>query len=358
MPAFQALRLSVVLTFMTPALCVAADLPRVAPDSTAWTARPAFSFPQAKKPEKVRQSLSGIACPPLNGATRRCVAVFDEGVEARYVVIDGQTLRPELDKIVLLSSGKELDTEGAAQDGDVIYVAGSHAPKRSDCGANPDSRHVIRLFIDPNTGLPIADKTSDDNGNLWKLMKGHSVLGEFTGEKTCLGASNHNLADHKAQAVDIEGLAARGGDLYFGFRGPVQENRAFILRVVADPLFAGGDAKPELFGFVIDKGRSIRDLLAVPEGILILEGPDDDSPSVDWRVAYWDGTGTGTGSVIPIIPKGMATLDLTKVTLGSCDKELKPEAIALLEEGNDFHRLLVLSDGMCDGGPMSFRIPK
>ena len=30
----------------------------------------------------------------------------------------------------------------------------------------------------------------------------------------------------------------------------------------------------------------------------------------------------------------------------------------MLEEGSDFYRLLILSDGMCDGGPMSFRITK
>jgi hypothetical protein len=71
----------------------------------------------------------------------------------------------------------------------------------------------------------------------------------------------------------------------------------------------------------------------------------------------WDESGTGIGPVIPIILKDLATLDLTKVRLTNCDKELKPEAIALLEDGADF-RLLVLSDGMCDGGPMSFRIPK
>jgi hypothetical protein len=269
MLAHPTLQLAAVLSFIAPTLCAAADVPRVAPESPAWTAGSGFSFPQAKKPEKVRQSLSGIACPPPVGVARRCVAAFDEGVEARYVVIDGQTLRPEPEKIVLLPSGKELDAEGAARDGDVIYITGSHAPKRGDCSANPDSRHVLRLTVDPSAGRSIAGKASDDKGNLWKLMGGHSVLGEFVGENTCLGASNHNLADHKAHAIDIEGLAAKGGNLYFGFRGPAKEG-----------------------------------------------------------------------------------------TLGTCDKELKPEAIALLEDGSDFRRLLVLSDGMCDGGPISFRIPK
>ena len=38
--------------------------------------------------------------------------------------------------------------------------------------------------------------------------------------------------------------------------------------------------------------------------------------------------------------------------------EIKPEALAILEDGSNFRRLLILSDGMCNGGPMSFRIPK
>ena len=41
-----------------------------------------------------------------------------------------------------------------------------------------------------------------------------------------------------------------------------------------------------------------------------------------------------------------------------CDKELKPEALTLLEETADQYRLLILSDGMCDGGPLAFKIPR
>jgi hypothetical protein len=32
--------------------------------------------------------------------------------------------------------------------------------------------------------------------------------------------------------------------------------------------------------------------------------------------------------------------------------------MTLLEDGTEFYRLLILSDGMCDDGPMSFVIPK
>jgi hypothetical protein len=38
--------------------------------------------------------------------------------------------------------------------------------------------------------------------------------------------------------------------------------------------------------------------------------------------------------------------------------EVKPEAFALIENGPDFWRLLILSDGMCDGGATAYCIPK
>jgi len=76
-----ALWLAAILTFIGPALCAAADLPKIAPESLAWTAASGFSFPQAKKPDKVRRSLSGIACPPPTGATRRHTGSNESHIE-------------------------------------------------------------------------------------------------------------------------------------------------------------------------------------------------------------------------------------------------------------------------------------
>jgi hypothetical protein len=52
----------------------------------------------------------------------------------------------------------------------------------------------------------------DDNGALWKLLTNHPVLKSFAGDGKCLGAPDH--------AANIEGLAAKDGMLYFGFREP------------------------------------------------------------------------------------------------------------------------------------------
>ena len=103
--------------------------------------------------------------------------------------------------------------------------------------------------------------------------------------------------------------------------------------------------------------RGIRDLYATREGLSILAGPDDDPSSNDagWLVGSWDGKKAGQQVVEP---RWLARLDLSEVKQRECDKELKPEALTLLEETADQYRLLILSDGMCDGGPLAFKIPR
>ena len=121
-----------------------ADMPRLAPEGPIWSTSPGFAFPDTDKPKKFRRSLSGIACPSELNGPRRCIAVFDEGGEARYAIIDGTHMTPQPERIVLLPGHGEPDTEGAARDGNFAYVTGSHSRKRASCAANPDSRHVYQ----------------------------------------------------------------------------------------------------------------------------------------------------------------------------------------------------------------------
>lgn len=141
-------------------------------------------------------------------------AVFDEGAEARYVVIDGRRMQPERGRIVPLSGGKEGGAEGAPRDRS-FAVAGFHSARRGACEANPDSRRVFRFGLD-EAGRAQLDANSkpmdlvDDHGRLWNLMSANTVL----------GSSSANASGKDGHGVNIEGLAARNGQLYFGFREP------------------------------------------------------------------------------------------------------------------------------------------
>jgi hypothetical protein len=333
----------------------ATEPPRVSTEGPVWDAGAGFSF--IGKVDKKRESLSGIACPPVLASPRLCVAAFDEGGEERYFLIGDGRLTPEPDRIVLLPDDKEIDAEGAARDGNMVYVTGSFAPKRKNCEPNRNSRHVFRFNVDPATGHATLDgrgtpvDLQDAGDDLWRLLTENHVLKKFVGDGKCLGKPDH--------AVNIEGLAAKDGMLYFGLREPAQDEHTFILPVSANELFGGGALSIEPLSFKVGSGRGIRDLLAVSDGILLLIGPDDDSKDMDWSVALWNGSGSPATS---ITPKVLANLDLHGVSPRPCkqgDKgDVKPEAFTIIEDGAEFRRLLILSDGMCDGGAMSFKIPK
>jgi hypothetical protein len=50
---------------------------------------------------------------------------------------------------------------------------------------------------------------------------------------------------------------------------------------------------------------------------------------------------------------------LSGVKLRSCDHELKPEALAVTaDEPGQPYQAVIFSDGMCDGGPLRFSIPR
>lgn len=348
----------------------AAEPPLVKPESGPWDAGDGFSFNKRnpKKDTKARQSLSGIACPENESGMRLCLAVFDEGVEARYAIIKDNSYTVDNERIVLRDSDGELDAEGAATDNRYFYVTGSHSAKRKSCESNPDSRRVIRFAVDSKTGRAMREPAGNPNGalvgykdsdRLWGIMAELPQLKDYVGEQKCLGTEppedNGKLTGQRG--VNIEGLAVKDGRLYFGFRGPAEKGETLILAVDAKPFFEGGPPNAEITRIKVGDRRGIRDLHAVKDGILVLAGPDDDkaSESRPWIVALWDGKSSGENAVEP---RALAQLDLTGVKLRKCDKELKPEALAVLEDTATQYRVVILSDGMCDGGPLAFRIPR
>lgn len=334
---------------------VAADPSPLAPESGPWDTGKGFEFDV--KPNKTRRSVSGIACRSQDRNSHECLVIFDEGVEARFANIEDGRIEPLAEVIRLAAVDEldvdELDAEGAAVEGNIFYVTGSHAAKRNSCASNPGSRFVLRLERDAS-GKP---NVSDDNGRLWALMKEQTdTLAPHVGENKCLGTKSvkENPKLRGVNGVNIEGLAVRAGRLFFGFRGPAEDGRVSVLAVEAASLFSGGETNEVITLLKVGSGRGIRDIQAVSDGFLLLLGPDDDEGEVRWSISLWDGNSIDGEST----PRELAELDVAGVTLDKCDEEIKPEALAVLEESVDSYRTLILSDGMCDGGPLLFRIPR
>jgi hypothetical protein len=144
--------------------------------------------------------------------------------------------------------------------------------------------------------------------------------------------------------------------LHVGFRGPsLADGTVPILSVDALGIFADSEPKGSVTMLRLGVGRGVRDLAAFGQGILILAGPDDDSGDTGWTLAVWDGV-VREGTAVE--PKVIAELDLSGVKLRGCDEELKPEALAVTKEANHTLELVIMSDGMCDGGPLKFVVPR
>lgn len=335
-----------------------AAAPKVRPDSGPWHSGTGFQFDLGKKKtQRTRQSVSGMAC-TLNAVKQWvCLVVFDEGTQARYATLQNGSLLPDPQELQLSGINGELDGEAAATDGRYVYVAGSHSAKRSDCSSNPASRHLIRFELDPGSGH-VVQRSRADSGQLWPLMQAQPELTAHVGERKCLGSDAPPKAPGLAgtQGINIEGLAVKNGRLYVGFRGPVVKGVALVMDLNAEALFKGIDAQPSVTRLALGERRGIRDMVVVSDGVLLLAGPDDGSTSnaLGWEIFWWDGK---PGKAL-VRPKPLAMLDVSGVTLRPCDDSQKPEAITVLEETPKSYKLLVLSDGLCDGGPLVFTVAR
>ncbi len=319
-----------------------------------WNAGGGFKM----KP-KLRRAVSGIACDRNRQGDRVCLLVLDEAAEGRHVTLSKSGYALDHAPVTLRDTKDELDAEAAATDGKYFYVAGSHGVKRNTCKANPGSRFIIRIERDPVSGYATGART--ETPALWAIMAAQEKLRDHVGDEKCLGTEPPPKdATKKGQrGVNIEGMAVRDGKLHLGFRGPAKDGTTPVLSVNLASLFAdsgtpASSPDPVVTSINVGDHRGIRDLLSVDDGILILAGPDDDAGSSDagWVVLLWDGKPDSSNAVEP---KRLGRLSLDGIKRRDCDDEIKPEALALVDE-QDQRRLVVMSDGLCDGGPLVFKL--
>lgn len=290
------------------------------------------------------EDMSGLACDwqseVVDGALR-CLAIDDEGGAAQWAVFDGQLLRagrrfdlfgagPPLGSPPIDLCGqadpdsREFDGEAAAFDNGVYYLTGSHGCSRSSHKLRAASFIVARIAPD-EPGLDVLPGTA-------AIELSHRLAALFAREPALANFYGASLRDE--EGLNIEGLAVRDGRMVFGLRAPVIGGRAYLFETTVATLFerdiAGtGQAIPVALG----PGRGIRDLAFLPDGrLLILSGPAQEQ-AIRYRLhLYANGE---IRDLIDIAPPGRG----------------KAEAIAIIGVEANRAELLVLFDGVADGGP-------
>jgi hypothetical protein len=251
---------------------------------------------------------------------------------------------------LLPDSAREIDIEGIARDGDKLYVTGSHSlvrqrlRKSSTYQENrkrlatvepaPDTQNIrdtiFRFTFDASTGQMTG---LSDRINIKDILRADAVLGRFT-----------NIPS-KENGVDIEGITVIDEMVYVGFRGPVL--RSNFVPIMTFPFSA-----PTEYGlyFVDLGGLGIRDVNRVGDGFLLLTGPVGDGPG-DYELYYWNGRDGIPGE----------DRDHTHVTrLGTvpAKRKAKAEGFTVIGESKKSYDVLVVYDGVPNGGLRRFKVPK
>ncbi len=274
--------------------------------------------------------------------------IDDESQAAQVVTLfDGRVVAGAIVPLITDSfDGRplELDGEGVAFSDGAFYVIGSHGHPRDrkhrlDPQSDADeiaskikaSSQVVRVHLPPSAWTADAGTVDGD-------LRSSSRLREAI-------ASNVELAPSMDQRLDgggmtIEGIAVNDGRLYVGFRSPLlHAQSAVIMDVGLGSVFGSGslDAK---FTTLNLGGRGIRDLTVSDGSFLILAGPAEESGD-GFAIYMWDKSTTTLLGELP--PFG---------------DDAKPEAIVQLDGGSGSRRVLVLSDGLKEGGPRAVTLAR
>ncbi|MCA1455860.1 DUF3616 domain-containing protein [Bradyrhizobium sp. BRP22] len=313
--------------------------PKLAPEAVRWTAVSIFEKNSNDDLEdQPRMNLSGAACVPTTPKFTSCLIANDEKKYAQFFSIDGNRLTPR--KLIRLSDAdNDPDAEGVAYDSGFFYVIGSHGRSRHGDSGNRSSYAIFRIPVDPTTGIPSFEPDEErvvavvSSSRLRRAIRDGDIIKKFF---------DRPLAK---KGVNIEGIAVRNGRMHLGLRGPSVGGNAFILSVDADAVFTEErDLKSKVTPLALGRNTGIRDLAAVEDGVLILAGPTRDE-KVPYAIWFWDGTSATA--------KPLATLDLSSIGDGA-----KAEILLPLEEDRANTRVLVMFDGVENGGAVSFKLPR
>ncbi|MFM8332226.1 MAG: DUF3616 domain-containing protein [Candidatus Methylumidiphilus sp.] len=217
----------------------------------------------------------------------------------------------------------EADLEGLAYADGYLWLVGSHSLKRKKPKPGDDAAEVAkklakldgegnryllaRIPLEESGGLPELQKGSrprhaarlhgDKMGNdLIDALREDEHLAAFLPIPPADGEDKKQWRGipGKDNGLDIEGLAALGGRLFLGLRGPVLRGHALVLEVELEEdgsdnnllrLKAGADGRLYRKHFLNLGGLGVRDLCVSGDDLLVLAGPamDHDGPHKVFR---------------------------------------------------------------------------
>ncbi len=286
--------------------------------------------------------ISGIAA----ANSRQCLVGSDESFYIQPGEIEAGKRRVESRRPLALvpeaagSTDVEVDIEGVAfaPQEQAYFVVGSHGLGKKKGDFQPERHAVYRLPVDPGTGK--VEKAGIRRASLLPWLEKTPVL------------APHVKQPLQRNGLNIEGLAASGGKLFFGLRAPNKDGRGLVIGVHPRDLFERAPRELEVHEIALPEGRGIREIAAVRGGFILLSGnasaeaskkipvTEAKEPDTRFEVLFWSGGDS---------PE--------TVNLGSLPRNGgKAEGLLLLEDAADHADMLVVFDGLPGGEPLLIRL--
>lgn len=240
-------------------------------------------------------------------------------------------------------AGGEIDMEGIcyAAEENAFYVTGSHGVGKKKGDFQELRYGVYRIPFNPESGtMRAADVTRSS------LLPWLETSTEF----------KDNVRQPLQQnGFNIEGLASAGGRLYFGVRGPNVDGAAFIIEVGAEELFrlGGKEIQPKVHRIPVGPDKGIRELVSVTGGFLMLTG----NAGAEATKLFPQSTARqpDSGFTLSFLPSSGAGNIGSPELIGEVSaSDGKAEGLLVLKDADGVLDLLILHDGLDQGGATAF----
>ena len=228
------------------------------------------------------------------------------------------------------ATGEEADYEGLCWDGGWFYATGSHARGRKKPDHQPSRHHVYRVRLEPGGIAGGRD-----------LARAGALLGA----DPILAAHYHKQLDQDERGHRRRGhRRVRAGALLLGLRSPCLDGQAFLLEVALADLFEHDpDRTPQLQRHALALGSSRRH-----------------PRSRRWcRTACWCLAGRPWTATRRRSPCGIgAATGLRPLARFADLGDAKAEGLMVLAASDDRFEVLVVFDGVKQGRPHEYRLPR
>jgi hypothetical protein len=311
----------------------------------------------------VATDISGFACMPANSARSLCLAIDDQGRFAQAARLENGRItagarlplvglraskdtfgRPPAQASCSGGAGKykDIDGEAVAYASPFFYVVGSHGCSRHSRKFRSSSFILARI---PEAGVASALSNPSFIFDLSSVKTTYRLSEALAAAPGIRPYFTRDLME--ANGLNIEGLVVSGGKLFAGLRAPTLDANAFIVAIEVDKLFDPvatiGESDVRIISVPLGPDRGIRDLAWLKDGrLLVLSGPAQDAqvPFEIHMLNMVDGTTAivGTLSALMGVP------------------EAKAEAITVLSQEDDVVDVLVMFDGLPNGGPREYTL--